>query len=270
MSRYLFYGTKLLSLNTLRMSFLQPGDNDAGCTRQFCFDLILSSICLWKNNTFCCTWNDLFELPPFFFQMRNIYIFFQLRLYFPVFGIFYVIWLCSSTIPCIWSINIFPSIFCWSYLNAYLYAQLEYDVLEYVVIERLAQGGRDKLKDDGLNLSDWLQSLASFWGHLYVSIFYFCPWFIYSYICESFVSICCHIGIVISIGTFIFSGCQSKSLISFFHFFGHVVLTHLWLCRGLGVLFLTYVLTVKWFLVIYFMSFDWPAVESLMNVYPIL
>lgn len=44
--------------------------------------------------------------------------------------------------------------------------QLEYDVLEYVVIERLAQSGREKLKDDGLNVSDWLQSLASFWGHL--------------------------------------------------------------------------------------------------------
>ncbi|KAJ0095475.1 hypothetical protein Patl1_15606 [Pistacia atlantica] len=49
--------------------------------------------------------------------------------------------------------------------------QLEYDILEYVVIERLAQGGRDKLKDDGLNLSDWLQSLASFWGHLYMCKF---------------------------------------------------------------------------------------------------
>lgn len=36
------------------------------------------------------------------------------------------------------------------------------------MIERLAFGGREKLKDDGLNLSDWLQSLASFWGHLYV------------------------------------------------------------------------------------------------------
>ncbi|KAI3847949.1 hypothetical protein MKX03_017474 [Papaver bracteatum] len=36
----------------------------------------------------------------------------------------------------------------------------------YIVIERLAQGGRDKLKDDGVNLCDWLQSLASFWGHL--------------------------------------------------------------------------------------------------------
>ncbi|XVE91824.1 hypothetical protein REPUB_Repub01dG0045100 [Reevesia pubescens] len=52
-------------------------------------------------------------------------------------------------------------------VDAFKYlTQLEYDILEYVVIERLAQGGRVKLKDDGLNLSDWLQSLASFWGHL--------------------------------------------------------------------------------------------------------
>ncbi|KAH9314243.1 hypothetical protein KI387_022870 [Taxus chinensis] len=52
-------------------------------------------------------------------------------------------------------------------VDAFKYlTQLEYDVLEYVVIERLAQGGREKLKEDGLNLSDWLQSLASFWGHL--------------------------------------------------------------------------------------------------------
>lgn len=52
-------------------------------------------------------------------------------------------------------------------VDAFKYlTQLEYDVLEYVVIERLVQGGREKLKDDGVNLSDWLQSLASFWGHL--------------------------------------------------------------------------------------------------------
>ncbi|XP_068660653.1 THO complex subunit 2-like isoform X2 [Aristolochia californica] len=52
-------------------------------------------------------------------------------------------------------------------VDAFKYlTQLEYDVLEYVVIERLVQGGREKLKDDGLNLSDWLQSLACFWGHL--------------------------------------------------------------------------------------------------------
>ncbi|KAK6146705.1 hypothetical protein DH2020_020574 [Rehmannia glutinosa] len=55
-------------------------------------------------------------------------------------------------------------------VDAFKYlTQLEYDILEYVVIERLAQAGREKLKDDGLNLSDWLQSLASFWGHLYES-----------------------------------------------------------------------------------------------------
>ncbi|CAH1424700.1 unnamed protein product [Lactuca virosa] len=46
-------------------------------------------------------------------------------------------------------------------------SKLEYDILEYVVIERLVQGGHEKLKDDGLNLSYWLQSLASFWGHLF-------------------------------------------------------------------------------------------------------
>ncbi|XP_042502720.1 THO complex subunit 2-like isoform X2 [Macadamia integrifolia] len=52
-------------------------------------------------------------------------------------------------------------------VDAFKYlTQLEYDVLEYIVIERLVQGGREKLKDDGLNPSDWLQSLASFWGHL--------------------------------------------------------------------------------------------------------
>ncbi|XP_016465502.1 THO complex subunit 2 isoform X1 [Nicotiana tabacum] len=52
-------------------------------------------------------------------------------------------------------------------VDAFKYlTQLEYDILEYVVIERLAQSGREKLKDDGLNLCDWLQSLASFWGHL--------------------------------------------------------------------------------------------------------
>nr|KAJ0214488.1 hypothetical protein LSAT_V11C400204770 [Lactuca sativa] len=47
--------------------------------------------------------------------------------------------------------------------------QLEYDILEYVVIGWLVQGGREKLKDDALNLSYWLQYLASFWGHLPVS-----------------------------------------------------------------------------------------------------
>ncbi|KAL9241909.1 hypothetical protein vseg_015966 [Gypsophila vaccaria] len=52
-------------------------------------------------------------------------------------------------------------------VDAFKYlTQMEYDVLEYVVLERLSHTGRSKLKDDGLNLSDWLQYLASFWGHL--------------------------------------------------------------------------------------------------------
>ncbi|CAD6214833.1 unnamed protein product [Miscanthus lutarioriparius] len=52
-------------------------------------------------------------------------------------------------------------------VDAFKYlTQLDYDILQYIVLERLVQGGRAKLKDDGLNLSDWLQCLASFWGHL--------------------------------------------------------------------------------------------------------
>jgi len=71
--------------------------------------------------------------------------------------------------------------------------QLEYDILQYIVIERLAQGGRAKLKDDGLNLSDWLQCLASFWGHLYVP-FDFAVILFWYYTCDiallHFISLC--------------------------------------------------------------------------------
>lgn len=60
-------------------------------------------------------------------------------------------------------------VICFIYITIFCISlQLEYDILQYIVIERLAQGGRAKLKDDGLNLSDWLQCLASFWAHLYV------------------------------------------------------------------------------------------------------
>lgn len=59
-----------------------------------------------------------------------------------------------------------------------LLLQLEYDILQYIVIERLAQGGRERVKDDGLNLSDWLQCLASFWGHLYVVLTPVCDYII--------------------------------------------------------------------------------------------
>ena len=72
----------------------------------------------------------------------------------------------------VYSFFVQPFVVCFSWvLIVYYLLQLEYDVLEYVVIERLVQSGREKLKDDGLNVSDWLQSLASFWGHLYVTVF---------------------------------------------------------------------------------------------------
>jgi len=44
---------------------------------------------------------------------------------------------------------------------------LGYDVIAFVVIEHLASPGRDKLKDDGMHVSSWLQSLAVFCGHLW-------------------------------------------------------------------------------------------------------
>lgn len=82
--------------------------------------------------------------------------------------------------------------------------QLEYDILEYVVIERLAQGGRDKLKDDGLNLSDWLQSLASFWGHLYVfSLTLFSVIVVSSLLCDC-LFFCSHLPACIIVTFFVF------------------------------------------------------------------
>ena len=40
-----------------------------------------------------------------------------------------------------------------------------YDVLTFVITEKLAEG-REKLKDDGQNVSLWLSALATFCGHL--------------------------------------------------------------------------------------------------------
>ncbi|CAA6659375.1 unnamed protein product [Spirodela intermedia] len=40
------------------------------------------------------------------------------------------------------------------------------DAFKYLTQVSFSSGRRDKLKEDGLNLSDWLQSLALFWGHL--------------------------------------------------------------------------------------------------------
>ena len=42
---------------------------------------------------------------------------------------------------------------------------LSFDVLTFVVVSKLAEG-REKLKEDGQNVSLWLQALATFCGHL--------------------------------------------------------------------------------------------------------
>lgn len=42
---------------------------------------------------------------------------------------------------------------------------LAFDCLLFVLIEQLA-AGREKLKDDGQNVSMWLSSLATFSGHV--------------------------------------------------------------------------------------------------------
>ncbi len=47
-----------------------------------------------------------------------------------------------------------------------------YDVLSFVLVDRLASPGRDKLKADGLNISDWLQVIDSPFTHTHSCM----PW----------------------------------------------------------------------------------------------
>ncbi len=44
----------------------------------------------------------------------------------------------------------------------YYFSALSFDVLSFLIIERLAASGRPKLKDDGINISDWLQVHPAF------------------------------------------------------------------------------------------------------------
>ena len=44
---------------------------------------------------------------------------------------------------------------------------MSYDVLSYVMLAQLATPSKDRLKQDGLNVSLWMQSLSSFCGNLY-------------------------------------------------------------------------------------------------------
>ena len=44
---------------------------------------------------------------------------------------------------------------------------MSYDVLSYVVLAQLSTPSKDRLKQDGLNVSLWMHSLSSFCGNLY-------------------------------------------------------------------------------------------------------
>lgn len=46
-------------------------------------------------------------------------------------------------------------------------ARMSFDVLAFVVIERLGLPGRPRVKHDGTNVQQWLQSLAAFCGGLF-------------------------------------------------------------------------------------------------------
>ena len=46
------------------------------------------------------------------------------------------------------------------------FSPLGFDVLTYTIIMRFVTGGREKLKEDGVSISDWFQNLASFTGQL--------------------------------------------------------------------------------------------------------
>ena len=37
------------------------------------------------------------------------------------------------------------------------FSALSFDVMSFLVIERLSASGRPKIKEDGINISDWLQ-----------------------------------------------------------------------------------------------------------------
>ena len=44
---------------------------------------------------------------------------------------------------------------------------MSFDVLSFVILSHLASPSKTQLKDDGLNVSLWMQSLSSFCGNLY-------------------------------------------------------------------------------------------------------
>ncbi|KAF7353062.1 THO complex subunit 2 [Mycena venus] len=75
--------------------------------------------------------------------------------------------------PCIFFTNAVNQIMAYDNLANVVIQALRYvttmgfDVLVFIILDALANPNKDRVKDDGVNTSDWLQSLASFTGMLF-------------------------------------------------------------------------------------------------------
>ncbi|KAI0729395.1 transcription factor/nuclear export subunit protein 2-domain-containing protein [Fomitopsis betulina] len=75
--------------------------------------------------------------------------------------------------PCIFFTNAVNQIMAYDNLAGVVIQALNYvtimgfDVLVYVILDAMANPDKERLKDDGVNTSDWLQSIASFTGMLF-------------------------------------------------------------------------------------------------------
>ncbi|KAI0254213.1 transcription factor/nuclear export subunit protein 2-domain-containing protein [Lactifluus subvellereus] len=75
--------------------------------------------------------------------------------------------------PCIFFANAVNQIMAYDNLASVVVQALRYatnmgfDVLVYIILDALANPHKERVKDDGVNTSDWLQSLASFTGMLF-------------------------------------------------------------------------------------------------------
>ncbi|KAG2755797.1 hypothetical protein P692DRAFT_20853707 [Suillus brevipes Sb2] len=75
--------------------------------------------------------------------------------------------------PCIFFMNAVNQIMAYDNLANVVIQALRYvtnmgfDVLVYIILEALSNPHKNRVKDDGVNTSDWLQSLASFTGVLF-------------------------------------------------------------------------------------------------------
>ncbi|RDX55708.1 hypothetical protein OH76DRAFT_1461168 [Lentinus brumalis] len=75
--------------------------------------------------------------------------------------------------PCIFFANAINQVMAYDNLAGVIIHALNFltimgfDVLVYIILDALANPNKDRVKDDGVNTSDWLQSLASFTGMLF-------------------------------------------------------------------------------------------------------